>query len=101
MLSASIELPPCIDSGFECAIGVTGNDADVFDFSVKSLVKDNVLGILVFSLDPDGEPPRARVTAFSISEVVFRNLKLNLGRRLLMDDLPLEVEGLGRALNLG
>lgn len=84
---------PCVDSGFEWAIGVMGKDDVLFILDENNFVKDKFLDILTFPLISDGEPPRARIAAFSISEVLFLNLKLNLGMRLLMDDLPLD-EGL-------
>lgn len=84
---------PCTDSGFEWVIGVTGKDDVLFILGVNSFVKDKFLDIFALPLISDGEPPRARIAAFSISEVLFLNLKLILGRRDLMD-LPLDDEGL-------
>lgn len=52
-------------------------------------VRENVLGIDVFSCLA-GEPPNTSMEVFSISEFVFRNLKLSLGRKFLMVDLPLD-----------
>lgn len=94
-----IVFPPCVDSGFECAIGVTGRDDVFFILGVNSFVRDTVLGIKNFCRG-DGVPPRARMAAFSISEFLFLSLKLSLGRRLFKDALPREDEGLDDSLNL-
>lgn len=91
---------PCIDSGFEWAIGVAGKDDVFFGLGVKSFVRENVLEINGFSWVPVGVPPSARVAAFRISEVVFRYLKLSFGRRLLTVDLVLDDEGPGDTLIL-
>lgn len=79
--------PPCVDSGFECTIGVTGSDAVFFILGVNNLVRDPVLGKKDLCRGDD-EPTRARMAAFSTSEFVFFILKLNLGRRHFKDDLP-------------
>lgn len=70
-------------------MGVTGKDDAFFVLDVK---KDHVLENRFFSRTSADEPPRARIAAFSISEVVFRYLKLSFGRRLLMVDLYFDEE---------
>lgn len=63
---------------------------------MKSFVRDNVLEIRGFSRVSANGLSSAWIAAFSISEVVFRDLKLSLGRRLLKvallldDDVPRE-----------
>nr|AFK36071.1 unknown [Medicago truncatula] len=52
-----------------------------------------------FSTGNVDEPSSARKAAFSISEVVFLNLKLSLGIKVFLRvDLFLELEGLGESL---
>ena len=65
-------------------MGVTGNDDVLFILGVKSFVRDSVLERKGFFSVAAYEPPKANIAAFSISELVFRNLKLNFGRRLLL-----------------
>lgn len=60
---------------------------------------DNDLEIDSVSREIVDEPPRARLAAFSLSKVELRFLKLNFGRRLFMDDLPL-LEGPGEPVAL-
>nr|GMD62739.1 hypothetical protein Iba_chr12bCG8290 [Ipomoea batatas] len=77
---------------FECAIGDTGNDDVLFILGLKIFVTESCLSIEGFSCLP-GEHPRASIAARSMSDVVFRNLKLNLGMKLFTDDdLPLDDE---------
>lgn len=71
---------------------MTGKDA-VFVLGVKSLVKENVLGMRGLSLLPVGEAPNATIAAFSMSKVLFLNLKLSLGRRLFIVVLRFDGEG--------
>lgn len=92
-------LPPCVDSGFECEIDVIGKDDVLFILGVNSFVRENVLVIEDLSCDPSGDP-KASMAAFSISQLLFLNLKLSLGRRLLIDGLALCDEGSGEVLNL-
>lgn len=95
-LGGLIILPPCIDSGFEWAIGVTGKDDVLVVRSVKSFVRDNVLEMNGFCFVVSDEPPCASMAAaFSISKVLFRYLKLNFGSKLLMFDLIFDDEGSG------
>lgn len=93
--SALPTLPPLTDSGLECSSGVPGRDDVLFILGVNILESDNDLEIEGFSREIADEPPKARLAAFSLSKVALRFLKLNLGRRLFMDDLPLVAEGLG------
>lgn len=72
---------------------MTGKDDDVFVLGVKSLVKENVLGMRGLSLLLAGEAPNASIAAFSMSKVLFRNLKLSLGRRVFIVALRLDGEG--------
>ena len=59
-----------------------------------SLLKDSVLEIRGFFRATSGEPSSARMAAFPISElVVLRNLKLSLGRRVLIEGLLFDEEG--------
>lgn len=90
--------PPCKDSGFEWACGVTGPDEASFIFRVNSFVRENVLGSRRFSHIPVGEPPSAIIAAFSMSEVVLCRLKLSFGRRLFIVNLFFEDEGPGDEL---
>lgn len=76
-----------MDSGFECAIGEPGNDEVFLALGVKIFERENVLGIRGFPCISADEPPSAKIAAFSISKLVFRNLKLNFGRRLFKDGL--------------
>ena len=87
-------LPICTDSRFECAIGVTGSDDVLFTLGVKIFVSEYDLEIKGFSCAPVDEASEARLLAFSTSEEV-RYMKLNFGKRFLMDDLPLVEEGPG------
>lgn len=73
-----------------------GKDELLFILGVKSFVREDVLRPKDFSI---GDSPKARIAAFSISELAVRNLKLNFGRRLFRDDLPLK--GLADSLNRG
>lgn len=63
--SMLVMFPPCVDSGVDCAIGVTGND-DVLFFALgaKSIVKDKFLGNAGLSCRSIGELSNARSTAF-------------------------------------
>lgn len=61
------------------------------------LVRDNVLERKGFF---GAEPSSARNAAFSISELVLRNLKLSLGRKVLIVDLLFDEEGPGDSLAL-
>ena len=92
-------LPECADSGFECAIGVTGSDDVLFTLGVNIFESEYDLGIEGFSCIPVDGASEARLEAFSISEEV-RYMKLNFGRRLLMDDLPLAEGGPGEPVIL-
>ena len=98
--SALPTLPPLTDSGFECSSGSPGRDDVLFILGVNIFESDNDLEIEGFSREVVDEPPRARLAAFSISKVELRFLKLNLGRRLFMDDLPLVAEGPGEPVAL-
>lgn len=76
---------PWEESGFEFAIGVTGNETELFILGVKIFENDH-------DLDIDGLSCAAEVeeteSALSASELEPRFLRLNLGRRFRMDDLP-------------
>lgn len=89
----SIVFLPCKDSGFECIIGRTGRDDVLFILDVNSFVNENDLGAEHLSSNPGVEAPTAMMAALSSSEVELRYLKLNRGRRLLLDDTPLEEDG--------
>lgn len=91
---------PLADSGFEWSIGVTGKDDVLFTRGVNNLVNDHDLGIDTFSCGTMAEVSESGKVAFSVSEFILRNLKLSLGKRFLMDDLPLHEEGLGKAFTL-
>lgn len=54
----------------------------------------------IFSSGTMVEASESGKVAFSVSEFILRNLKLSLGKRFLMDDLPLHEEGLGKAFGL-
>ena len=59
-------------------------------------VSDSVLKIVGFFLATiSGEPSSSRMAAFSISELVLRNLKLSLGRMVLILGLFFDEDGLG------
>lgn len=88
-------LPPRVDSELEFAIGVTGSDDALFILGVKIFESDNDLEIDGFSLGMLHEVSGGRLAAFSTSNVEIRDLKLSLGKRLLKDDFPLDVEGPG------
>lgn len=93
-------IPPCVDSGFECKIGVTGRDDVLFILGVSSFVRDSDLEIVGFSRGPVVDPSEVELSAFSTSEEP-RYLKLSFGKRPLIDDLPdLEEEGPGEPLVL-
>lgn len=62
------------------------------------MIRDSVLERKGFFCGTLDEPSSARKAAFSISEVVFLNLKLSLGIRALRVDLFLELEGPGDSL---
>ena len=87
-------VPPCADSGFEWMMGVTGSDEVLFILGVKIFERDKDLDIEGFSCAPFDEPSRARLATFSTSEELLW-IKLNLGKRLLIDDLPLDEDGPG------
>lgn len=91
---------PRTDSGFESAIGVTGRDDVLLIVGVNNFAKENDLWTTGLSVDPADEAPRARIAAFSISEVERRNLKLTRGRRLLKDGFPLDDDGLDDTFTL-
>lgn len=61
---------------------------------MNSFVRDKDLEIVGFSRGPGADPSDAKFSAFSTSEEV-RYLKLSFGKRLLIDDFPLEEEGPG------
>lgn len=92
--------PPCVDSGSEWAIGVTGKDDVFFPPGVIKFLRENVLGIRGFFGATVDEPSSARKTAFSISELVLRILKLSFGRKVLIVDLFFDEEGRGDSLIL-
>lgn len=98
--SALPMLPPLTDSGFECSSGVPGRDDVLFILGVNIFESDNDLEIEGFSREVVDEPPRARLAALSLSEVALRFLKLNFGRRLFLDDLPLVAEAPGDPVTL-
>lgn len=103
-LNGLVLFPPCIDSGFEWAIGVPGTDDALFIFGVNSFVRDNVLEIRRFSHILAGESPSAIIADFSMSDVLLWRLKLSFGRRLFMVNLVFDDEGPGDQLtftNLG
>lgn len=98
-LNGLITFPPCIDSGFEWAIGLTGKEDDaVFIFDVNSFVRDNVLKIGRFSHIPAGESPSCITAAFSMSKVLLWHLKLSFGRRVFMVSFFFDDEGPGEQL---
>lgn len=98
-LTAMLVLPPWTDSGFECIIGLAGKDDVLFIFVANIFVRENVLRIDIFA-SVWGETPSASMAAFSMSEFVFRNLKLSLGRRYFMVDFPLDDEGSGDPMTI-
>jgi len=65
------------------------------------VTRDNVLERKGFFGATVADPPSARKAAFSISELVLRNLKLSLGRKVLIFDLFFDDEGPGDSLLLG
>lgn len=83
------------DSGFESATRVTGRDDVLLMDGENSFAKENDLDTRGLSVDPADEAPRARIVAFSMSEVELRDLKLTRGRRLFKDGFPLDDDGLG------
>lgn len=93
-----ITCPPCMDSGFECVVGVEGKDDVFFTLGVKSFAKE--LEKRGFSCISADARPSAKMVSFSISEFGLRCLKLNLGRRLFKDDLFFDAEWSGESLNL-
>lgn len=91
---------PLANSGFEWSIGVTGKDDVLFTRGVNNLVNDHELDMDTFSCGTMTEVSESGKVAFSVSEFMLLNLKLSLGKRFLMDDLPLNEEGLGKAFGL-
>lgn len=79
--------PPCSDSWFDWAIGVTGRDDIFFPLG------DDVLEIIGSCSRSGGEPSSAGMDASSTSEQVLWNLKLSLGIRVLVVDSFLVEEG--------
>lgn len=66
------------------------------------MTRDNVLERKGFFDAIDAaDPSSARKAAFSISELVLRNLKLSLGRKVLIFGLFFDEEGPGDSLLLG
>lgn len=87
---------PLIDSGFECAIGVTGKDEVLLIRGVNILLSDHDLEMDTFSCcGTTAVPgPESGTVIFSVSEFI-RDFKLSLGKRFLMVDLPRHGEGPG------
>lgn len=85
--------PPWEESGFECAIGVTGNEQAVLALGVNIFENDHDLDM------DDGlsiEVVEETESLLAASEVGARCLKPPiLGRRFRMDDLPRVEEGPG------
>lgn len=71
-------------------MGVTGNETELFILGVKIFENDHDLDIDGLSCVPEVEETES---ALSASELEPRFLKLNLGRRFRMDDLPRVEEG--------
>lgn len=86
-------IPSRTDSGFECAIGVTGKDVVLFMRGVKIFVSDHDLDMEGFSCVLVVDEPESRLAVFSASELELRYLKLSLGSKFLMDGLALDEEG--------
>lgn len=86
---------PLIDSGFECAIGVTGKDEVLLMRGVNILLSDHDLEMDTFSCcGTTAAGTESGVGIFSVSELI-RDFKLSLGKRFLMVDLPRHGEGPG------
>lgn len=93
-LVAPTLVPPCADSGLEWMMGVTGSDEVLLILGVNIFERDKDLDIEGFSCAPFDGTSRARLATFSMSEELLW-IKLNLGKRLLIDDLPLDEDGPG------
>ena len=75
---------PCVDPGFEWAIGVTGKDSVFSNLGAKILLSVHVDLSLAFP-EEGGDAPKAKSAAFSISMLLlllFLFLKVNFGIRL-------------------
>lgn len=88
----------CEDSLLEFPIGVAGSEDALLDLGVNSFVNDSDLAMEGFSLSPVIEASGSGLVAFSVSAAEFRCMKLILGSKFFMDDLPLEEEGPGDAI---
>ena len=90
----SIALAPGNELSCKIVTGLTGNDDVLLTAGMNNLVKDNDLKTEGFSFCPP-ENSGACTLCFSLSVAELRDLKLSLGRRFFMDDLPLDNDGLG------
>lgn len=94
-LTPSVREPlmlPLIDSGFECAIGVTGKDDVLLMRGVNILVSDHDLEMDTFSCGTTAGPESGMVI---FSSKIIRDFKFSLGKRFLIANFPRDGEGPG------